>query len=92
MGTRVIGGWLLVTGTRSTFNFKWAGATLTHTLETWYYRFSDRTMTPVALEERFEDANEVVTRQVSDVTTIQMDASLFSVPSASPAGSGLVTK
>lgn len=84
-GTRLLCGWLPVTGTRSVFRIARAGEALTHTLELWYYSFAEPTLTPVVLEERFEDSKAVVARQIVDAAIVPVDTRLFAVPSATGA-------
>lgn len=81
LGTKVIAGGLEVEGTRFVFNIEQRGARVTLTLDTWRHAFSDRTMAAVMLEQRFEDATTITTREVTDVSALQMDESLFVVPS-----------
>jgi hypothetical protein len=77
LATKVVAGGLALQGVR--FTLKGAvGVTLT--MENWYYRFSDRTMAPVMLELRFEDARSITVREVTDVAELPMDEGMFAVP------------
>jgi len=81
LGTKVIAGGLEVEGIRFVWNTVQGGARVTLTMDTWRHAFSDRSMEPVLLELRFEDAKTITIREVTDVSEQPMDDSLFVAPS-----------
>jgi hypothetical protein len=82
LGTKVIAGGLTVEGSRFVFNIAQADARLTLTQENWYYVFGDRRLGPVMMEQKFEVPNTITTREVTDVSELPMDESLFVVPAS----------
>lgn len=80
LGTKVLPGGLEVEGAKFEFSIAQGGDRVTLTLENWYYPFVDRTRPPVMIEQRFEDARSITTREVTSVSELAMDENLFRIP------------
>jgi hypothetical protein len=80
LGDKYVSG-LLLHGQRDTFVHTVAdGSQVVHTIENWIYQFPNRRIMPAILEQRFEDANEIDERQITNASTIVGSDETFLIP------------
>jgi hypothetical protein len=79
LGTREVAG-LKLAGERHTIVYTKSDAQIVHTFELWLYHLANPRMTPILIEERFEDANEVSERRLTNVATVELPSAVFAIP------------
>jgi hypothetical protein len=80
LGTRDVQG-LSLEGTRMIFTLTKAdGTVLVYTADLWAYRFANRHLVPVILEERFDADKDIVERRIENVTTVRVPGTWFAIP------------